>query len=326
MRAVVIWEHGGLDKLQVVDDWPMPEVRAHDVLVEVKACALNYLDIFVRRGMPGLPIPLPHISGGDIAGVIVEIGREVRHCHVGQRVLINPASPEGMLGEELQGGMAEYVRTPATHVIPLPDTISFEQAAALPVAYGTAWRQVVERGKVAPMETVLILGASGGVGTGAVQIAKYCGAIVWACASSAEKLRRLKALGADEVINYREVDFSTTAWQMSGRKGVDVIIDNTGAETWVKSLRTLRRGGRLLTCGATTGFDPKTDIRYIWRRELTILGCNGWTQDGLEKLLTLVARGIITPVIDRILPLEQAAAAEAAMERREIFGKIILKP
>jgi NADPH:quinone reductase-like Zn-dependent oxidoreductase len=214
----------------------------------------------------------------------------------------------------------------AVNLIHLPDAVTFEQAASLPIAYGTAYRMMITRGHVQPGELVLILGASGGVGTGCVQIAKNLKARVIACASSPGKLRRLQELGADHVIDYTKEDFSKRAWDISGKKGVDVLVNYTGGDTWVPSLRTLARHGRLLTCGATAGFDPKTDIRYIWRREVNIIGANGWTRQDLEALLVEVERGSIKPIIHGVYPLAESREAMRVMEEREVFGKIIVVP
>ena len=208
----------------------------------------------------------------------------------------------------------------------MPDAVTFEQAASLPIAYGTAHRMMITRGRVQAGELVMILGASGGVGTGCLQIAKNLKARVIACASSPEKLRRLTELGADHVIDYTKEDFSRKAWELSGKRGVDVLVNYTGGDTWVPSLRALARYGRLLTCGATAGFDPKTDIRYIWRREVNIVGANGWTREDLEALLLDVERGSITPVIDRVLPLADSAEAMRLLQDREVFGKVIVTP
>jgi alcohol dehydrogenase len=307
--------------------WPEPTAGGGEAVVEVKACGLNYLDIFVLHGMPGLPVEMPRIPGGDISGVVSAVGNGVAREWLGRRVLVDPhIKTGGALGENDNGGLCERIAVPAENLIGLPDGVTFEQAAALPIAYGTAYRMMITRGHVQPGETVLILGASGGVGTGCVQIAKNLRAVVIACASSAEKLRRLKELGADHVIDYTKEDFSKRAWEITGKKGVDVLVNYTGGDTWVPSLRTLARHGRLLTCGATAGFDPKTDIRYIWRREVNIVGCNGWTRDDLVKLVTEVERGSIVPIIDRIFPLAESREAMRVLEDREVFGKIIIVP
>jgi len=327
LRAVAIDAHGGLDQVRLRTDWPEPTAGPGQAVVTVKACGLNYLDIFVLQGMPGLPVKMPRIPGGDISGVVHSVGAGVAREWVGRRVLIDPhIKPGGALGEHANGGLCERIAIEAENLIRMPDAVTFEQAASLPIAYGTAHRMLITRGGLQAGELVLILGASGGVGTGCVQIAKNLKARVIACASSPEKLRRLKELGADHVIDYTKEDFSQKAWELSGKKGVDVLVNYTGGDTWVPSLRTLARHGRLLTCGATAGFDPKTDIRYIWRREVNIIGANGWTREDLEALLVEVERGTITPVIDRVLPLAESAEAMRILQDREVFGKVIVTP
>jgi alcohol dehydrogenase len=326
MRAIVVKAHGGLDQIALVD-WPEPKAGPGQAVVAVKACGLNYLDIFVRRGMPGLPVPMPRIPGGDISGVVADVGPGVRRDWIGRRVLVDPHLKRGgALGEHDHGGLCERIAVDADNLIALPDDVSFEDAAALPIAYGTAWRMMRTRGQVRAGETVLILGASGGVGTACVQIAKNAGARVIACASSAGKLERLRALGADELIDYTREDFSARAWELTGRRGCDVIVNYTGGDTWVPSLRALARHGRLLTCGATAGFDPRTDIRYIWRREVTIVGANGWTRTDLEELLEEVRHGRIRPIVDRVFPLADAREAMRVVEEREVFGKVLVQP
>ncbi len=325
MKAAVIEKQGGLDGL-VYRDWPDPVAGPGDILVRVRACGLNHLDIFVRRGMPGFPVPIPFISGGDIAGEVAALGEGVTGFAVGERVLVNPSTDKGMLGEQLPGGMAELVAAPASHVIPLPEHVTFREAACLPVAYGTARRMLLARAALQPGELILVLGASGGVGNGCVQIAGHLGATVIAAAGDDDKLARLEAMGATHLINYRTGDFSRQAWEISGKKGVDVVVNFTGGDTWAPSLRTLRKGGRLVTCGATAGFEPKTDIRYIWVRELNILGSDGWSTDDIRALLTMVEDGDLKPVISHVLPLEKAREAEELIEDRGIFGKVILEP
>jgi alcohol dehydrogenase len=327
MRAVAIQAHGGLDQVKLRTDWPEPTAGPGQAVVTVKACGLNYLDIFVLQGMPGLPVTMPRIPGGDIAGVVHSVGAGVAHEWVGRRVLIDPhIKPGGALGEHANGGLCERIAIEAENLIHMPDAVTFEQAASLPIAYGTAYRMMITRGQLKAGELVLILGASGGVGTGCVQIAKNLKARVIACASSPEKLKRLKELGADHVIDYTKEDFSKKAWELSGKKGVDVLVNYTGGDTWVPSLRALAKHGRLLTCGATAGFDPKTDIRYIWRREVNIIGANGWTREDLEALLREVERGSIKPIIDRVLPLADSAEAMRILQDREVFGKVIVTP
>lgn len=317
MRAVVFHEHGGPEVLKLEERWPRPEPRDGEALVEVKAVALNHLDVFVRRGMPGLRTELPHISGGDAAGVVAGSG---------ERVLVDPLVPEGAIGENTQGTLAEYVVVPEANLIPLPDDVTFEQAAALPIAYGTAWKLLVDRGRVRGGESVLVLGASGGVGTAAVQIAKLAEATVYAGSSSSEKLARLQELGADHLVDTSRDNWGKELWAATGKRGVDVVVDYSGRATWPTSIRSLAHGGRLLTCGATSGYEAVTDLRYVWTREETIMGSDGWTRDGLLILLDLVRTGRIEPVIDRVLPLERAREAEEALEAREVFGKVILTP
>lgn len=326
MKAALITKHGDIDNI-VVGEYKKPEVGADEVRVSVKAVALNHLDIFVRRGMPGRTLELPHISGGDISGIVDEIGENVTNVKPGDRVLIDPFIPgHGALGEDLTGGLAEYISVPAINCIPLLKDISFEKAAALPIAYGTAWRMLITKGKLQANETIVILGASGGVGNAAVLIAKLAGANIIAAAGSDEKLERLKDLGADHLINYNKTNFSKEVWSLTNKKGADVIVDYTGKDTWPKSILSTKIGGRILTCGATTGFDAVTDLRYVWTREITIQGSNGWAREDLQTLLELVQNGKLDPIIDRILPLEDIKEAHRLIEERKIFGKIIVTP
>jgi len=326
MRAVVFHEHGGRDVLRLESDAPTPRAGPGHAVVQVHACGLNHLDVFVRRGMPGKPTPLPFTSGGDIAGVVAEIGPGDSAVRVGERVVVDPAIDGGAIGEDIPGGLAEYVRVPTANLIPLPDAMTFDDAAALPIAYGSAWRMLVTRGGLQPMERVLILGAAGGVGTACVQIAKLAGCVVYAAASREDKLAKLAALGADHLINYREVEFDREVWRLTQKRGVDVVVDYTGADTWPRSIRSLRKGGRLLVCGATSGYNATTDLRYVWTRELTVLGSDGWSRADLEAVLGAVQSGQLRPVIDRHLPLAATAEGERLLEERDVFGKIIIRP
>ncbi len=323
MKAAVIEKQGGIENI-VFREFPKPTIGPNDVLVRVHACGLNYFDVFVRRGMPGFPVPMPFISGGDIAGEIAEIGANVKGWTVGERCLVDPSTNEGMIGEKLMGGMAQYVRVPGNYVIKLDKRLSYELAAAIPANYGTSFRMLFTNGDIQPNDLILILGASGGVGTACVQLAKMHGARVIGCAGSDEKCARLTELGADYTINYSTQDFSKEAWTISGKKGVDVVINFTGGDTWVPSLKALKKHGKLLTCGATAGFDPKTDIRYIWQRELKILGSNGYTKDDVTKGMMAVAEGKVKIPELRTFPLEKLGEAEAIMESRDFFGKIVM--
>jgi alcohol dehydrogenase len=325
MKAVRFDEHGGVDKL-VHGDWPDPEPRPGDAIVRVRAVGLNYLDVLARQGMPGVKIPLPFISGGDIAGEVESLGVATLGWNPGDRVVVNPKTPEGLIGEEVPGGLAEKVRVPVSHLVRLPDGLDFTTAAAVPINYGTALRMLITIGGLKAGEKILILGASGGVGTACVQIARMIGAEILAAAGSAEKAKRLTDMGADYVIDYGTEDFSRRAWEITGKKGVDVVVNFTGGDTFIPSIRAMARYGRMLVCGATAGFDPKIDLRYVWRRELQIIGSTGYTQDDIAEALRLVAEGKLAPVISHTFPLAETAAAEALIEERSFFGKIIVFP
>jgi alcohol dehydrogenase len=335
MRAVTVREHGGLERLRYEEDFPDPRPGPGEVVVAVRATSLNYHDVFTLRGMPGIKIPMPAIMGLDVAGEVAEVGAGVEGWGAGDRVLIDPIDrvKGGLMGETTHGGLAESCRAGAHQLIRIPAGVSFAEAAALPVAYGTAHRMMVTQGRVAAGERVLVLGASGGVGTGCVLLAKLTGATVVACGSSEAKLKRLLELGADHVIDYARGDFMAEVHGRFGKPhrrgvdgGVDVVVNFTGGDTWVPSLRCLRRGGRLLTCGATAGFDPRTDIRYIWTFELQVLGSNGWTPDDLLTLLQMVEARRLSPVIDRVLPLPEAAEGLRLLAEREVIGKVVVVP
>jgi alcohol dehydrogenase len=335
MKAAVIHGHGDPEALKYEGNWPAPSAGPGDVVVSVRACSLNYHDVFTRRGMPGVKLKLPVVPGLDVAGEIAEIGPDVEGWNIGDRVLIDPRNrvEGGLQGETTDGGLAEFSRARAHQLVRIPEGVSFVQAAALPVAYATAHRMLFSIGGVKANDKVLVLGASGGVGTGTVLLAKQIGAEVIACASSPEKLSRLKALGADRLINYAGSDFVSEIYRLYGKPhrrhyegGVGVVVNFTGGDTWVKSFRVLQRGGRLLTCGATAGFDPKTDLRYIWSFELKILGSNSWEREDLTALLDMVAAGTLKPVIDKIFPLTEAQEALRLIEDREVFGKVIVEP
>jgi alcohol dehydrogenase len=303
-------------------------------VIRVRASSFNYHDVFTVKGMPGIKVPLPVVIGLDMAGEIVEIGEGVSGWKAGSRVLVNPLNKKkGLMGEMLDGGMAEYCLVEADQLIAMPDGVTFEQAASLPVAYGTAHRMLITHNTIKKGDRVLILGASGGVGTGCVILSKLLGAEVIACASSAEKMDKLKAMGADEAINYKEVDFSKWAVEKYGKPqrrthegGVDVVINFTGGDTWVPSLRCLKRGGSLLVCGATAGHDPKEDLRYIWSFELKVIGSNSFYEDNLTDLMKMIVEKKITPVIDAVLPLEKAAEGLRLIQDREVIGKVVVVP
>jgi alcohol dehydrogenase len=334
MKALLLRQHGGLDQLQVVEDYPVPSATEGHVVIRVRASSFNYHDVFTVRGMPGIKVPLPVVIGLDMAGEIAEIGPGVSGWTVGQRVLVNPLNKKkGLMGEMLDGGMAEYCRVAADQLVAMPPGVGFEEAASLPVAYGTAHRMLITHNTVKKGDRVLVLGASGGVGTGCVILSKLLGAEVIACASSAEKLARLKEYGADEVINYQEVDFSKWAIEKYGKPqrrsyegGVDVVVNFTGGDTWVPSLKCIKRGGKLLICGATAGHDPKEDLRYIWSFEIQVVGSNSFYDDDLAGLMKLIGEGKMRPVIDKVLPLEQASEGLRLIQDREVIGKVVVTP
>jgi NADPH:quinone reductase-like Zn-dependent oxidoreductase len=334
MRALLLRRHGTLDDLEVVNDHPTPKAVDGHVVIRVRAASFNYHDVFTVRGMPGIKVPLPVVIGLDMAGEIAEAGAGVSGWKAGDRVLVNPVNKrKGLMGEMLDGGMAEYCLVAADQLVAMPAGVSFEEAAALPVAYGTAHRMLITHKTVAAGERVLVLGASGGVGTGCVILAKLLGAEVIACASSMEKLTRLQALGAEHVINYRDTDWSKWAVEKYGKPqrrsydgGVDVVINFTGGDTWVPSLRCLKRGGKLLVCGATAGYDPKEDLRYVWSFELKIIGSNSFYDDDLSALMAMIGEGKMKPVIDKVLPLEQAREGLRLIEDREVIGKVVVTP
>jgi alcohol dehydrogenase len=300
----------------------------------VRASSFNYHDLFTVRGMPGIRVPLPVIVGLDMAGEIAQLGDDIANWNIGDRVLVNPVNKKkGLMGEMLDGGMAEYCLVAADQLIAIPDGVAFAEAASLPVAYGTAHRMLITHNTVKKGDKVLVLGASGGVGTACVIIAKLLGAEVIACASSEKKLIRLKEMGADEVLDHTKVDWSKWAVEKYGKPqrrsyegGVDVVINFTGGDTWVPSLRCIKRGGKLLVCGATAGYDPKEDLRFVWSFEITIQGSNSFYDEDLRALMALIQDGKMKPVIDKELPLDQAIEGLRLLRDREVIGKVVVMP
>jgi NADPH:quinone reductase-like Zn-dependent oxidoreductase len=340
MRAAVFFEHGGLDKLSIADV-PRPTSGRGDVLVQIHAVALNHLDLFVREGIPGLKLKMPHIGGSDMAGVVAEVGADVMTVEPGQRVVVNPAlwcgkceacirgehclcDSFGIIGEHTPGGMAEYISVPARNILPIPDNLDFEHAAASPLVFQTAWRALITQAQLKAGDTVLILGASGGVASAAIQIAKLAGAYVYAVTSTPEKAEAARALGADDIIDRTTSDFSREVWTRTGKRGVDVVLENTGAATWKGSLRAVRKGGRVVTYGATTGPMGETDIRIIFWKQPFIIGSTMATQAEFNRVMGLVFDGRLKPVVDRVMPLEQMREAQALLEAGEQFGKVVL--
>lgn len=330
MKAAVFHQHGPASNI-VIEDLPKPSPAAGECLVRVRAVSLNGFDPQILQKTTELRTPLPMIPGGDIAGEIAEVGAGIHNWKPGARVSIIPYSRSGMMGETALGGCREYLTISAENLLPVPDGCSLTNAASLPIAYGTAYRLVKVRSRMRAGERVLILGATGGVGVATLQLAKQLGAEVIACGSEPWKVERLRELGADHVIDTSREDFKEALHRrfgkprvMGGEGGVDVVVNYIGGDTWVKSLQCLRRFGRLVTCGATAGYAPQTDIRYIWSFELDVLGSNGWTPQDQEALLGMVAHGELRPVIHEVRPLEQTAASIQDLIDRKIFGKVVL--
>ena len=333
MKAILYDDHGGLEQIRL-GDYPEPECPPDACVIAVRAVALNGFDPMILRGIPGLRTPMPMIPGGDIVGEIVTVGADVPAGRLipGTRVQVVPyMPPTGMMGETLRGGAAERIAVRHDYLIPIPDEVSDVDAVALPIAYGTALRMTTVRGRVAAGETVLVLGATGGVGTGVVQIAKEIGAVVIACGSSAEKCRKLEAIGADRTIDTSQEDFVEAIHRSYGKPkiwgggGVDVVVNYIAGETWRKSLKVLTRYGRMLVCGATAGYDPTEDVRYIWSFEQSIIGSNAWEPEDQVTLLGMVRDGRLKPAIDRVEPLsaETFRAGMKALIDREVFGKVV---
>jgi len=341
MKAIVFNHHGGPDVLKCTDA-PDPVIHPNEVLVRVKACALNHLDLWVRRGIPGVPIPLPHIPGSDISGEIAQIGAEVSTVRVGQQVVLTPlvscgkcaACVAGLdnhcrqatnLGYMIDGGCAEFVRAPEVNCLPYPENLSFEEAASIPLVFQTAWHMLLARAELRPGEDVLVLGAGSGVGSAAIQIAKFFGARVIATAGTDEKLQKAKQLGADYLINHKTQKIRDEVRRLTNKRGVDVVFEHVGTATWDDSLASLAAGGRLVTCGATTGYDAKVDLRFLFTRQLSLLGSYMGTKSELQTVMKLVVAGKLKPIVDRVFPLAEAAAAHAYLESSSQFGKVVLR-
>jgi NADPH:quinone reductase-like Zn-dependent oxidoreductase len=342
MKAVIFSEHGGPEVLKFTEVAD-PQIKANEVLIEVRACALNHLDVWVRGGLPGIKIPLPHILGNDVTGVVREVGELVRWVIPGDEVMVQPGVSCGhcveclsgrdsmcpeydIIGSGRDGGYAELLGVPGVNVIPKPKSLSWPEAAALPLVTLTAWHMLVTQARLQPGEVVLVHAAGSGVGSLGIQIAKLFGAHVIATASSAEKLSKARELGADETINYTSDGWPREVRSLTGGRGVDVVFEHTGAATWPGSIVSLRKGGRLVTCGATSGFDARTDLRQVFYRHLTILGSMMGSKAELIAAMKFVESGQIRAVVDRTLPLAEARRAHELMEDRAQFGKLVLMP
>jgi NADPH:quinone reductase-like Zn-dependent oxidoreductase len=340
MKAAIFHEHGDASVLRI-EDVPTPVTQAGQVLLRVRAAALNHLDIWVRKGLP-IDITMPHIGGSDVAGVVESVGPGVTGVQPGARVVVNPSLFCGqcewcrageeplcvhyrILGEHTNGGFAEYLAVPATNLFPIPASVPFEQAAAAPLPYLTAWRALVTRGRVRKGSTVLITGASGGVATAAIQIAKHLDATVYAL-TTAEKMERVRALGADVVYDRRAADFSKEIWKDTDKRGVDVVLDSVGEAIWQQCVRSLARGGRLVSYGGTTGPRAELDIRVLFWKQIEVLGSTMSNRGEFEEVMRLVFSGALQPVVDTVMKLDDIRAAHERLERGQQFGKIVVVP
>lgn len=330
MMAGVVRAHGGPEGFGY-GEVACPRPGPGEVLVRVGACALNAFDLFVRRGLPGIPLDLPHVPGGDVAGWVEEAVSPADRELVGRQVLVDPILRQRrqMLGEHVWGGLAEFAVVPASAVVPLPgvDAGELPRYAALPVAYGTAQRMLFARAALRPGETLLVLGAAGGVGVACVQLGRRHGARVVACSTSDAKLERLRALGADATLNPARADLHREIRALTDGRAADVVVDYLGKDTLDASVRLARRQrGRIVVCGASSGYEAVVDVRYLWTREVAVLGSNGWERADLEALLQLVRRGELEPVLHRVYPLSRVSEALAEIERRDVLGKVVVVP
>ena len=340
MKAVVFNEHGGVEKLTYTDV-EKPSISPYEVLVKVKACAINHLDIWARQGL-GIEIPMPHISGSDIVGEIAEVGMEVKNFRPGDKVLIGPGvrcrkcvycitnndsmcSGFKIIGLQVQGGYAEFAKAHVDNIIPISNKFSFEEWAAIPLVFVTAWHMLITRGQLKPGENVLIHAAGSGIGSAAIQIARLAGARVITTARGNEKLEKAKQIGADEVIDYSKDDYKERVMYLTNNKGVDLIFEHIGQDTWEKNLQCLSKGGRMVVCGATSGPKVTMEIRALFMKQHAIIGCYMGSKKELFDVLNLVELGRLKPVIDTVFPLKEAAAAQQRMLDRKNMGKIVLK-
>ncbi len=341
MKAVAIAAHGGLEVLRY-GDYPDPEPGPGEALIRVRACALNHLDIWLRKGIPAYRLSLPHVPGSDVSGEILSLAEGTCGFTVGQKVIVNPnltcgacracrsgedsqCDSFGIFGARTWGGYAELTKAPVRNLIPMPENLTFEEAASFPLTFLTAWHMLITRGRLQPGEWVLIWAAGSGVGSAAVQIAKLGGATVIATVGSEEKAEKAYAIGADFVLIHSREDVVQRVMEVTRGRGVDLVADHVGAETLQKSLQASAKGGRIVTCGATTGAGAECDIRFLFSRQLSIIGSMMGRTSELLTLTDLVANGRLKPVIDRVYPLQDAAKAQEQMEKRKFFGKLVLR-
>lgn len=340
MKAVRFHKHGGPEVLQY-EEAPDPITNSDEALVRVRACALNHLDLWARNGLPNVEIPLPHVSGCDIAGTVELVPAEEKEFKKGNEVIVNPGIGCGrcdkclsgrdnqcryytIVGYGTDGGFAELVKVPRTNLIKKPEGMNFVEAASFPLVFLTAYHMIITKAGVGAVDTVLVLGANSGVGSAAIQVAKLHGAVVIATAGDSSKMERAKQLGADFVIDHYRQDVLAEVRQITGKRGVDVVVEHVGRATWEKSLKALAKGGRLVLCGATTGAEVSTDLRYVYNRELTVYGSFMASKGELLKVLELFKASRLQTVVDSTFPLQKAMEAEQRLEKSEHFGKIVL--
>jgi len=340
MKAVRFHEFGGPEVLKY-EDVPDPQVRKDQVLVKVKACALNHLDIWLRKGLPGVKVP--HINGSDVSGDIVEIGEYITDLKVGQRVLLAPMTfcnhcefcmrgqqnfcrEFTVLGYLNDGGNCELISVPRVSVVPIPSELTYDEAASVPLVFLTAWHMLVTRAQIKAGQTVLVLGAGSGVGSAAIQIAKLVGCKVITTAGDESKMDQGRELGADYTINHYQQKISDEVKKITAKAGVDVVFEHVGKATWEESVKSLKPGGTLVTCGNTTGFDVGLDLRFLFSRQLNLLGAYMGTMGELLEVLKFIFNGKLKPVVDKTFPLREARAAHERIEKREQFGKVVLNP
>jgi len=340
MKAVRIHEFGGPEVLRY-EDVPDPILRKDHILIRIRACALNHLDLWIRKGLPG--VTLPRILGSDISGEIVDVGEYVTGFKPGQRVLLAPMvfcnhcakcgaglqnqCPEfSVLGNRVDGGYCELIAVPAVNVVPIPDSLDFIQAASVPLVFTTAWHMLVGRADIKLGQTVLVLGANSGVGIAAIQVAKLFGTTVIATAGNEQKMEKARELGAEHVVNHYQQKISAEVRKIMNKKGVDIVVEHVGAATWEESVKCLKPGGTLVTCGATTGYDAKIDLRFLFSRQLSLLGSYMGTMGELHEVMKHVFSGKLKPVVDRVFPLAEAGAAHEYLQNSQMFGKVVLVP
>ncbi|MBI3318602.1 MAG: zinc-binding dehydrogenase [Candidatus Omnitrophica bacterium] len=341
MKAILFNRHGGLEVLKYAEA-PVPKISETEALIEVEACGLNHLDLWIRQGLPGVPVPMPHIVGSEIVGKVSRLGSKVTHVKKGDRVLVAPGIHCGacplcragresicrefkVVGLQTNGGYAEAAAVPGKNLIRVSSKLKPEEWAAVPLVFLTAWHMLITRGKLSAGESVLIHGGGSGIGSAAIQVAKLCGATVFSTVGSEWKMKRAKALGADWVIDYARRDFPDEVQRLTEGRGVDLVFEHIGPATWRGSMKCMARGGRMVICGATTGPLVELDLRFFFMRELSVSGCYLGSRQELDQVVNLISEGKLKPVVDTVFPLKEAAKAQATLESRNFFGKLVLK-